>query len=156
MESIKRKWGKPGLDVQVFMPNDFIAACKPDETYRIYNFWCDASLGSYEYYAVYPDNGDGVYSDADQRRSYFHPCGETHTARVNTGAGETAESVFPVGWLRPATRHWEGGFISGHWVYEVVPNSSATKVWLWYGKNNDNTHATLNLKFDEYTEHNPS
>lgn len=155
MESIKRKWGKPGLDVQVFMPNDFIAACAPDETYRIYKFFCDASLGRYKYYGVYVDNGDGTFdSSSDSFKSYFEPCGATHTARVNTGAGETAESVFPVGWIRPATITYDYDY--NRFKYEVISDSKATKVWLWYGENKDNTHATLDLKYDEYTEHNPS
>lgn len=56
MESIKRKWGKPGLDVQVFTPEEYCHSC-----------WL--VLCNYRGYAFQDTNGSGTF---DQRSERVH------------------------------------------------------------------------------------
>ena len=55
MESIKRKWGKPGLDVQVFTPEEYCHSC-----------W--SVLCNVPGYAYQDDDNDGFFSSNRERK----------------------------------------------------------------------------------------
>lgn len=146
MESIKRKWGKPGLDVQVFMPNDFIAACAPDETYFEYRFWCDAgSSVPYSGQKVWLDKGTiGVYDEnQDEYIGTYHACKKTHVVKIKKSEYPNPESqlaiIFPYGLLMDANDNWR-----------IKP------VRIWRGEYGNNIHCTYSLKENSWTEKNPS
>ena len=147
MESIKRKWGKPGLDVQVFVPQEFISACPPSDTWVTYEFWCDAGGGSS--YNVYLDtNGDGQLSDYEERNQYignFHACRESHSVTVKKGT--SIDDIFPLGIIGPY--EWVGSW-PAHREYVTKP------VRIWRGEKGDNIHCTFTLNTSEFTEKNPS
>ena len=70
MESIKRKWGKPEVGVQLFMPNEYCVPCGDGTTMVTYEFWCNAGTG--DYYVWEETNGitglqtsDGYEYNAD-------------------------------------------------------------------------------------------
>lgn len=149
MESIKRKWGKPGLDVQVFMPNDFIAACAPDETYFEYRFWCDAGSPRY-WQRVWLDKGTiGVYDNQDEYIGQYHPCNKTHVVKIKKSEYPDPESylaiIFPYGILEDANTY-------DYWSGEMEKKP----VRIWRGDDGNNIHCTYSLKENSWTEKNPS
>ena len=152
MESIKRKWGKPGLDVQVFMPNDFIAACAPDATYVTYEFWCDAGSGNYK---AWLDKGTiGSYDSQDESLipyGYkYSPCNETHSVTVPKGT--SIDNIFPRGLIRKYTD--EGYDRWGRYYIDWSGDYIAVRIWK--GEDNDDVHCTTQLSESEFTEKNPS
>ena len=140
MESIKRKWGKPGLDVQVFVPNEFIAACAPDDVYVTYEFWCNAGTEVNKVYE-YPRSYQGL----------FHPCKAYHTVTVRKG--ETIDHIFPRGYILYGTnvKYNELGQVVS---YDLT--GERAEVRIWYGDDNDDLHCTTALDESEYTKKNPS
>ena len=158
MESIKRKWGKPGLDVQVFMPNEYCAPCGDGTTQVTYYFMCDGGLGNSHYDVWLDDNpkdnvltgkwkyssGEIIWGSNDQGFSdtwltsgkYYHSCKKAHTVTVSKGT--SVDDIFPYGFLQ--VKYDYGG--------DVIP------VRLWRG--DGSIHATRTLNSSEFTPHNPS
>lgn len=147
MESIKRKWGKPELDVQVFMPNEYCAPCGDGTTEVTYYFVCDGAVAGYGQYKVYLDsNNNGKwdqYSDTNLTSGWstYHPCNEPHTVTVPKGT--SIDNIFPKGFMIP-------------YNYGSLDTDNIKPVRIWRGKNNDNVHCTLALQESEFTPHNPS
>ena len=156
MESIKRKWGKPGLDVQVFMPNEYCAPCGDGTTQVTYYFMCDGGYASMQYDVWIDTNKNGkldghyvhhsghggwdewVWDDEYLTEGhYFHPCDEKHTVTVPEGTN--VDDIFPYGLMTPKG-----------WTSPVTP------VRIWRGKNSDNVHCTTQLNSSSFTPHNPS
>lgn len=163
MESMKRNWGKPGLDVQVFLPNEFCAPCGDGATEVTYYFMCDGGFGQ-THYNVWLDNnpkdnlltgrwwsnpysGSTTWGNNDQGvhdtwltsgTYYYHSCQETHTVTVPKGT--SVENIFPYGFIQVKSNH----------NAEVIP------VRIWRGDNNDDIHCTRTLNSSEFTPHNPS
>lgn len=142
MESMKRNWGKPGLDVQVFVPNEYIAACGPDTIYVTYEFWCNAGGGTT--FNVYLDpNGDGILSDEEKRHQYignFYACNESHSVTVLKG--QSIDQIFPRG-IIGRTKFWSGEYVT-------------TPVRIWRGDDGEDIHCTTHLNETEFKEKNPS
>lgn|GEM_PF-3931919 len=163
MESIKRKWGKPGLDVQVFMPNEYCAPCGDGATKVTYYFMCDGGWGDTHYNVWLDDNPKDNqltgnwreqvsifgtswwtwgYNDNGDRDTwltsglYYHSCNKTHTVTVPKGT--SVDDIFPYGFLQ--NKYDRGG--------GVIP------VRLWRG--DGSIHATRKLNSSQFTPHNPS
>ena len=121
----KRKYEKPMLISEAFIPNEYVAACAEDPGYTKYSFTCNAGAGvthkgSESVWNVYVDGKDitgwGLYG----------PCGSTHT--VTVPAGTPVEQVFLKGYMDNAYTD----------VNENIP------VYVWRGKYNNNVHCMLN------------
>lgn len=126
----KRKYEKPMLVSEAFIPNEYVAACAENPGYTKYSFTCNAGeevthdipfFGATKYvWEVYVD-GQKI-----TRRGYYGPCGSTHT--VTVPAGTPVEQVFLKGYMDDAYTD----------VNENIP------VYVWRGENNDNVHCMLN------------
>ncbi len=153
METMKKQWGKPLTNVQQFVPQEFIAACDPDEEYVTYQFWCDAAIsgwfGDYTHH-VYFDNGDGVFNSRTDRSAlpsgwHYDPCGEAHDVTVRKG--ESIDNVFPKGWLVP---------LNGITGAELTDRARAIRIWQPNPTDYENTHCTFQLTENEFSIKNPS
>ena len=138
----KKVYGKPLMYAEKFVPQNFVAACPPSETYVTYQFWCDAGNGST--YNVYIDNGDGTFNNnSDIHIGNFYACREAHSVTVPKGS--SIDDIFPKGFI--GRNEW-----TGPWEYQYV----ARPVRIWRGENNDNIHCTFQLSENEFTIVNPS
>ncbi|MBQ9884296.1 MAG: hypothetical protein IJM43_07585 [Bacteroidaceae bacterium] len=157
METMKKQWGKALVGVQEFVPQEFIAACAPDQTYVTYKFWCNAGSGDYSVWEE--TNGvpglqrspewnteDWSWTPADKQWAgsngqwgSYHPCNKAHEVTVKKG--ESVDYTFPYGYIRK-----QG---------EYDPQTINVRLWL-DDPRGSNIHCTENLSMDEYTEHNPS
>ncbi len=149
METMKKQWGKPLTDVQEFVPQEFIAACDPDDEYVKYEFWCDAGGGS-SYNVYYDTDKDGELSDYEERNQYignFHACRRSHSVTVKKGV--SVDDVFPYGII--GRYEWVGSWETGvHQEYVTRP------VRIWRGDDGNNIHCTTKLNVTEWTVANPS
>ena len=124
-KDMKKEYVRPMMVGERFAPNEYVAAC--GEENKVYKFQCDAISGSWikDGGSVYIEsNGREGWQLSDTYRSEYHPCGETHEAKVT--------DEFKKGYLVTLT----GG------VKEVI---------VWTGLNDDNTHCTTNLNMDTWT-----
>ncbi|MGM9586147.1 MAG: hypothetical protein ACI3VA_01480 [Candidatus Limivicinus sp.] len=56
---MKQVWEKPRIEVQKFIPNEYVAAC--------YKINCTTPNGNSKYYYLYDDtNGNGVWDNSDE------------------------------------------------------------------------------------------
>lgn len=143
METMKKQWGKPLTGVQEFMPQEFIAACDPDEDFVKYEFWCNAGNGT-TFNVYYDIDKDGVF-DSEDESAYignFYACRESHSVTVHKG--ENVDNIFPYGFI--GRYEWVG------WEreYRTYP------VRIWRGEDGDNIHCTTKLNVSEWTVANPS
>ena len=82
---MKKTWEEPKIMVQKFVANEYVAACGTSGV--VYNFECNAGEKN-KRYAVKDANGNvarisGMYMDGNRR--FYHPCGETHQAKSDSG-----------------------------------------------------------------------
>lgn len=121
----KRKYEKPMLISEAFIPNEYVAACAEDPGYTKYSFTCNAGKGVTHDGSKYVWN---VYVNGQKITGwgYYGPCGSTHT--VTVPAGTSVEEVFLKGYMDNAYTD----------VNENIP------VYVWRGKNNNNVHCMLN------------
>ena len=162
METMKKEWGKPLTSVQEFVPQEFIAACAPDEMYRIYHFECTSTNGPYVYIetngtpglqvsgnwisnpANYAPGGPYDQTWASQRSHWgtFTPCHETHDVRIECNPDgslkEDINNYFPAGYINTRQR---------------ARGAQDCFVWTDGGTN---THVADHLDFNDYDIHNPS
>lgn len=78
-------WEAPKIVVDEFIPNEYVSAC--GESGTVYKFNCNAG-NSWSRYAVKDAKGNiatisGMYMDGG--RTYYHPCGEKHSAESDSG-----------------------------------------------------------------------
>ncbi len=133
---IKESYVTPTANVDVFAPNDYIAACS-DKGTTTYNFVCNAAA----YWLI--DIGGNVYletngveglqkygNNADKYLGPHHACEETHTVTVPIGTN--VDDIFQYGYFDPANL-----FIS----------TKNVRVWTDGGTN---IHCSANLKSSDY------
>ena len=162
METMKKEWGKPLTSVQEFVPQEFIAACAPDEMYRIYHFECYSTKGRYVWIetngtsglqssgnwisnpATYAPGGpyDQTWASSRDHWGTFGPCHQTHDVRIEVNPDgslkEDINNYFPRGYINSRTS---------------ARGASPCYVWT---ANGTNTHVADNLDFNDYEIHNPS
>lgn len=127
----KKTWIRPQAEVQIFVANEYVAACGDSGTH--YKFICDAGSrwSSYNVYLNGPDNLPGTSDDipwTKNRGTSFSPCGEPHEADVN--------SDFQSGYMYE--RGW-GGSDSGRRIDVIVWTNGGT-----------NTHCTKELDINSW------
>ncbi len=113
---------KPMMNSEVFMANEYISACGDSGT--TYKFTCDAGSGVPGSVYLETNGEDGLQIRRDGGDTYlsdYRACGTTHEA--------DSDDAF-----------LEGYYVTGNWWSQQV-----TKVIVWRGPNNDNTHCTTNL-----------
>ena len=142
----EKKWQSPVKDLQFFVPQQYVAACAPGETYVEYTFWCNAGSSGNNYGVWLETNGiSGLQQDgplADERLRNFHPCNESHSVTVRKG--ESVDNVFPYGYIRRL--RWGSG-------QTTVDPTINVRVWT---NNGTNVHCTDNLSMNDWTEKKPS
>lgn len=100
---MKMRWEEPRIEVQKFIPNEYVAAC--------YYGNCNIS-GS-----VYMDsNGNGQYEEGVDRYKYYNTACQHDFSVTGQGSPEPKANAFVVGkqWV------WTG-FFEGHWEESVTP-----------------------------------
>ena len=128
---MKRRYERPGADIEEFTPNEYVAAC--GESGKVYNFQCNA--GSHDYYGnVYLEtnkkaglqtqggmewvNGKPKFYSADKHlTNRYHACDTTHKAN--------SKDEFR-----------DGYYLRGDTFLNVI---------VWRGENGNNVHCTTNL-----------
>ena len=125
----KRKYVKPVLSGEEFVPQNYIAACGDSGT--VYKFTCDAGGGQWG--SVYLETNDtkGLQksgSNSDKYLSGYHACNKKHEA-------ESTDS-----------------FLDGYYVYDPGwgQDEVVTPVKVWRGEDNDNTHCTEELDMSKW------
>lgn len=124
---MKRAYESPKAYVEVFTPNEYIAAC--GDSGKTYKFECNAKGGLLYYYPKGDGNIDGNYTGRG-RASYigsYHPCSEKHLASSTDG--------------------FYDGFIDYNYNNRMDRGEG---VIVWRGKDGRNGHATKNLNMDEW------
>lgn len=125
---MKRIYESPKAYVEVFTPNEYVAAC--GDSGKVYKFICDAPRGTLYYYPTSDGNIDGKYEgnwrDAWRLGSYT-PCSATHEA--------DSDDAFYDGFV---DYNGNGRYNSGEGVI------------VWRGPNGRNGHATTKLNMSEW------
>ena len=144
----KKAYSKPLVLAEKFIPQNYIAACSPDQTYVTYQFWCNAGSGNYK---VWLDSNNNGTLDSQDRQltsngffgigaTVFTPCNEAHS--VTVPKGQSIDNIFPKGFI---------------WQYDYgLIGDSALPVRIWRGENDDDIHCTFVLDEEEFTISNPS
>ena len=129
----KRKYEKPMLISEAFIPNEYVAACAEDPGYTKYSFTCNAGEGvTHGILGITTKYVWDVYVNGQKITGngfiggHYGPCGSTHTVTVR--AGTPVEQVFLKGYMDDAYTD----------VNENIP------VYVWRGEKNDNVHCMLN------------
>lgn len=162
--SMKKEWISPRTNYQEFVPQEFIAACAPDEFERVYKFWCNFNAGNYVYIetngtpglqvsgnwisnpANYALGGpyDQTWASTRSHWGTFTPCNTYHEVRVKCDAngniidGTNIKAIFPDGYVNTRQR---------------VAGAQQCVVWTDGGTN---THVTQHLDVEDFSIHNPS
>lgn len=160
----KKDWISPRTGFQEFVPQEFIAACAPDEYYRVYKFWCNFNAGRYVWIETngaaglqssgnwvsnasqYAPGGPLDQTWASNRYNWgtFSPCNTYHEVRVKCNAegniidGTDIKAIFPDGYVNTRTS---------------ARGAQPCVVWTNGGTN---THVTQSLDVDKYSVHSPS
>ena len=81
---MKRIYESPKAYVEMFTPNEYVAAC--GDSGKVYYFECDAPAGTLYYYNDSDGTIDGNYTGSGRagRLGNYHPCSAKHEAS-NTG-----------------------------------------------------------------------
>ena len=123
----KRVWKQPMTMVQKFEANEYVAAC--GDSGVVYKFKCDAGGGRSGTVYLETNGREGLQTGwgGDRYLSGYYACGTTHEAE--------SDDEFLDGYY--VTEDW--------WGQEQV-----TKVIVWRGPYNNNTHCTTNLDKDSW------
>lgn len=116
---MKRTWEAPGIMVQEFEANEYVAAC--GDSGKVYKFTCNAGDRAGGWVYLETNGVPGLQTDrgGDQYLSGYHACGTTHEAS--------------------STDDFLNGYYVPYGSQTVIP------VIVWRGPRNDNTHCTTNL-----------
>ena len=124
---MKRIYESPKAYVEMFTPNEYVAAC--GDSGKVYKFVCDAPRGTLYYYRYSDGTIDGNYTGwrgAHELGSY-HPCRKTHEASSTSG------------------------FYDGFVDYNNNGRHDAGEgVIVWRGENGRNGHATTELDMSKW------
>ena len=155
----KKDWISPRTNYQEFTPQEFIAACAPDEYYRVYKFWCNFNAGNYVWletngqaglqssgnWTVTSTEYDHTWASQRSKWGSFSPCGQYHEVKVpcdasgNPTGGVDIKTIFPDGYV-------------SFYTSSKRPYQSCV-VWTDGGTN---THVTQHLDVEDFSIHNPS
>lgn len=121
-----KKWSRPVTMVQKFEANEYVAACGDSGT--TYLFTCDAGGGKSGTVYLETNGREGLQTGwgGDRYLSGYHACGTTHEADS------------------------DDEFLDGYYVTTGWEGQKVTKVIVWRGPDNDNTHCTTNLDQDSW------
>lgn len=117
MESMKRNWGKPGLDVQMFTPEEYCHSC--------WSVMCNMNNTA----AFVDDNSDGNYDYGERKHT-----NESHTPAelVILGDSETPKANC---WAstdyspdRNTVYSYENGFVRAYW-FKATRYNRYTRRW---------------------------
>ena len=122
---MKRIYESPKAYVEMFTPNEYVAACGDSGT--VYKFKCDAGGGTYGSVYLETNKKDGLQiglrnSDSCIALLSYHACNIEHEADS------------------------KDDFLDGYYV----ANGNVTPVIVWKGPDGDNVHCTTNLNMDEW------
>lgn len=118
---MRKRYERPSAYIEEFTPNEYVAAC--GESGIVYKFQCNAGEENKKYNVYYYNKqGHKTYLTNERWifRNNYHPCGETHEAKENTG------------------------FISGFIDDQSTGEEEKTPVVIWTD-NGTNVHCTRNL-----------
>ena len=120
----KRKYEKPMLVSEAFIPNEYVAACEHSESGAgLYKFVCDAGGGT---------KGDIFLEDGSNLTegifNYYHACNKAHQA--------------------PTTDEFEKGYFYANGGYDRTRGYTPIPVIIWRG--DGDIHATENLNQDTW------
>ena len=123
----KRVWEQPMTMVQKFEANEYVAAC--GDSGVVYKFKCDAGGGRPGTVYLETNGREGLQTGwgGDRYLSGYYACGTTHEA--------DSDDEFLDGYY--VTQDWWG-------------RDEVTKVIVWRGPYNNNTHCTTNLDQDSW------
>ena len=131
---MQKRWEEPRIEVQKFVPNEYVAACGDSGT--TYLFTCDAGGGKSGTVYIETNGKLGLQTGRGGDRSLggYHACGTQHEAE--------SDDAFLDGYY--VTEEYVGMWPYGH--YETI----TTDVIVWRGPYNNNTHCTTNLDMDSW------
>lgn len=118
---MKQVWEKPRIEVQKFIPNEYVAAC--------YKIKCTTPNGNSTYYYLYDDtNGNDVWDNSDQLIYSpwfgFKGCGNWHSGVIRdeapTANGFVTDGTYPGRNRADAVFWWEESFQDGSADYHVM------------------------------------
>ena len=119
----KRKYEKPMLISEAFIPNEYVAACEHSASGAgLYKFVCDAGGG--EKGDIYLENGKNLTQGPLR---YYHACNKAHQA--------------------PTTDEFEKGYFYANGGIDLKIGTSIPVI-IWRG--DGNIHATENLNRDTW------
>lgn len=127
-----KRYDRPMMDVQMFVANEYVAACGDSGT--VYKFECDADGGTLYYYPQYRVvSGEAFSPEVAKQKSRdrlgsFDPCPASHEA-------ESTNSFY-----------W--GFID--YDKDQAHDHDTETVIVWRGPWGINGHATKNLDMDSW------
>lgn len=122
---MKMRWEEPKIEVQMFMPNEYVAAC--------WKINCNVPLGI----GFYDTNNNGKYDESDQKICRSNPrygCGEWHKGVAGVpDDGPTANAMwqpvrdglfgtYPVGDAYPVY-YWSDGNGDSHKHFSKVEDA---------------------------------
>lgn len=123
----KRKYEKPMLISEAFIPNEYVAACEHSASGAgLYKFVCDAGRGKKG--DIFLENGENLTRDFLWNTRYYHACNKAHQA--------------------PTTDEFEKGYFYANGGNDKVEGYTPTPVIIWRG--DGNIHATENLNQDTW------
>ena len=124
---MKRIYESPKAYVEMFTPNEYVAAC--GDSGKVYKFVCNAPAGTLYYYPNSDGNIDGKYDDGwnRERLGNYHPCSETHEAS--------------------STDSFYDGFVDYN---HNKRHDDGEGVIVWRGPKGNNGHATKDLNMDSW------
>lgn len=159
---MKKNYQKPVMLAERFVANHYVAACDPDEVYRIYHFECTSSKGRYVWIETngtpglqssgnwisnessYAPGGpfDQTWASSRYYWGTFGPCGETHDVRIDCNPdGSLKEDI---------NNYFPAGYINSR-----ASARGASDCFVWTN-NGTNTHVADHLDVNNYSIHNPS
>lgn len=128
---MKRIYESPKAYVEMFTPNEYVAAC--GDSGKVYNFECTADKGNLYYYPNSDGNIDGKYEgnldweNGPQYLGWYTPCSAKHKAN--------------------STDDFYDGFVDYNRNRSCDPGE---EVIVWRGESGRNGHATKNLDMNSW------
>lgn len=159
---MKKIYEKPVMQAERFVANHYVAACDPDEFYRLYKFECESTYGSYVWIetngtsglqsagnwisnaSLYAPGGpyDQTWASTRDNWGSFGACHQTHEVRIDCNPdGSLKEDI---------NKYFPKGYIN--WRKSA---SGAKDCFVWTN-NGTNTHVADHLDVNDYSIHNPS
>lgn len=123
----KRKYEKPMLISEAFIPNEYVAACEHSESGAgLYKFVCNAGGGRKG--DIFLEDGTNLTPNSWWDYSYYHACNKAHQA--------------------PTTDEFEKGYFYANGGNDETQGYPRIPVIIWRGDRD--IHATENLNQDTW------